>query len=175
MKKHWKDAKRLVKALGYLVKESGRDGMDLYFTNSSEEAHCGDTSTLMSTLNSVTPGSYKCDMKRALGMVLEKYYPENMKIQEEKWSPFLDSRKKKTKNEKRGVNIYVLTDGVWQERPQPFCGVENPIKTMVEKLEAHYSLGYHVGIEFISFGSDPVGIQRLKQLDSKLDEYDITM
>lgn len=182
MSEHWNNVKDVIQALGYLVKESDRDTMDLYFTNSSEEAHCEDTSTLMSTLDRVTPGSNKCDMKRALGMILEKHHPENMKEQEKntkkqekKWKPFSSKKKKRKKKEKRGVNIYVLTDGVWQERPPPLCGVEKPIKIMVEKLTAHGWLESHVGIEFISFGSHPTGIKRLKRLDSGLKEFGVTM
>lgn len=176
MKEHWPDVKRVFKALAYLVKKSDLDGMDLSFTNSPDEGHSEKTSTLLKSLDEIVP-SGQCDMKMALGMilerlhpVLERYHSENLREQERKQKKFSKKKKKK----KRGVTIYVFTDGVWQDRPD-LCGVEEPIKTIVDKLNSEGMMKCHVGIQFIRFGTHTLGGSRLKRLDSRLRrDYGIT-
>lgn len=166
MKQHWDKVKDTLNALGYLVKRSDLDGIDLYFTNSPEERHSKHTKNLLKVVNSVQPGG-QCNMKVALGRILEGYHPERIKEQDKG----LFSRKKK--KQKWGLSVYVFTDGLWNGHDE-LCGVHEPIATLVNKLTKHEMLENHVGIQFIRFGNNPTGARRLKRLDSGLREFGVT-
>jgi len=166
MKPHWNRVKDTLNALGYLVKSSDLDGIDLYFTNSSDEAHSKDRRKLIHTFNRVTPRGI-CHMSLALGKILDGY-PERTKDQD--WGFF--SRKKK---KKWGLNVYVFTDGVWDKRhDDELCGVHEPIAILLKKLAKENMVDHHVGIQFVQFGNDRMGTNRLDRLDRGLKKFGIS-
>ncbi|KAF2793632.1 kinase-like protein [Melanomma pulvis-pyrius CBS 109.77] len=165
MKDHWDKVKDTLNALGYLVKRSDLDGIDLYFTNSPEEGHSKHMKKLIKVFNGVHPGG-ECNMKVALGKILERY-PERIKEQDK----VLFSRKRK--KQKWGLSVYVFTDAQWNGHDE-LCGVHEPIATLVNKLIKHEMLEHHVGIQFIRFGNDAVGARRLERLDSGLRDFGVS-
>jgi len=62
----------------------------------------------------------------------------------------------------RSMNIYVLTNGIWQ----PNIDLAPPIKRLLAKLGEHGK--YQVGIQFISFGRDTEALTRLNKIDDDL-------
>ncbi len=60
----------------------------------------------------------------------------------------------------RPLNLYILTDGVWQ----PYCDAETPIKRLVRTLLQLKLDRAQVGIQFIRFGEDEEGILRMEKL-----------
>jgi hypothetical protein len=62
------------------------------------------------------------------------------------------------------MNIYVLTDGCWENA----CTGENQIRNLVDELVKLKLTKDQVGIQFIRFGNDQRGLERLSYLDSGL-------
>ncbi|KAF1948009.1 kinase-like protein [Clathrospora elynae] len=164
MKQHWKSVKRVFEALAYLVKGMDQDGIDLCFTNNcSEDGRDKDRKRLIKNLDRVRPGG-QCQMGIALSKILPKCYPDHAEKRASWYARAADN--------KPGVNIYIFTDGVWSNGPDHLCGVQEHIKLLVDKLVEKGRL-QHVGIEFIRFGDDGVGKQRLSDLDDGLGKYNV--
>jgi hypothetical protein len=163
MEGHWGDVLRTFDALAYLVKEMDSDGIELRFVNScSEDGQAKHRTPLRKRLDKVKPGG-QCDMGIALNKILPRCYPDQV----DRRSSWL-----KRPVEKAGFNIYILTDGVWSQGEDELCGVQKHIQILVKKLIKSGKLK-RVGIQFIRFGDDPAGKERLRRLDDELLEYDI--
>jgi hypothetical protein len=63
-------------------------------------------------------------------------------------------------------------NGVWSQGEDDLCGVQEHIQILVNKLIDSGKLK-HVGIQFIRFGNDPAGKERLRRLDDELLGYNI--
>jgi hypothetical protein len=156
------------------VKRADPDGIDLYFTSDAKSYNSRHRKELIALIDNKKPvGS--CDMKFALGQIV-KDFSERLKSTSERsrrsrlsmLSPTVASKSV----QKRGLSIYVLTDGVWQPDPDDLvCGVEQPIRQLIKKLKDNGQLDTDVAIQFIRFGNDQTGIKRLRILDSHLQEY----
>jgi hypothetical protein len=170
MRPHWDKVKDTLNALGYLVKRSDLDGIDLYFTNSAIKSHSRDRKKLMKDFKRAKPGG-RSNMKVALSKILEQYRPEDVKYQNADLGRKLFSRK--LKEQKWGLTVYVLTDGVWEDDYDELCGVHKPIATLVQGLTKYGMVGAQVGIQFIQFGNNEKGTRRLRSLDSGLRDFGI--
>ncbi|CAN9134019.1 unnamed protein product [Alternaria alternata] len=163
MQQHWKEVKKVFEALAYLVKLMDPDGIELRFANSCE--HDGrekNRNGLIRKFERVKPGG-QCQMGIALNKILPNYYQtQNKRVS---WSFRVE--------EKPPANIYILTDGVWSQGPECLSTVQEHIIGLVNQLSATGKLE-HVGIQFIRFGDDEVGKQRLDILDNdKMKYYDV--
>jgi hypothetical protein len=157
MNPYWNQVRDTLNALGYLVKRSDLDGINLYFTNSPEEGHSKDRKNLIKVFNGVKPVG-QCNMKEC-----------NMKVKKEGKGFFLRKKGKK----KWGLSVYVLTDGVWEDGQGELCGVYEPIATILNRLNKKDLTENHVGIQFIRFGNSEIGAKRLARLDRGLREMGI--
>ena len=159
MAPHWNDVIKVVEVLSYIVKEADPDGLDLYFTVSTKTLRHRKKTTSLDNMVKERTGQLKglTDMNLKLCAILDQYQQEHMThtgiFTLKKPKPILP------------LNLYILTDGVWET----VCHAEGPIKNQVNKMVEHNRNRSHVGIQFISFGNDPVGIQRMDYLDSGLD------
>ncbi|KAK7995766.1 hypothetical protein PG991_015233 [Apiospora marii] len=70
------------------------------------------------------------------------------------------------------TSVYVMTDGVWEPSTLPGGGVEFPIKTLVRHLIESSRNRAFITLQFIRFGHDSVGAQRLRWLDDELPKLD---
>lgn len=171
MGQHWPGVTRTFSVLEYLVQKSDLGRMDIFFTSSPQRIPIQDRTRLMNAISRASPRG-ESNMKAALGKILK----DVRKDLDEYYGKHKRQRLLPTKRgQEWGVNIYVLTDGVWQKRPQPLCGVEEPIATTVKKLSEYNAPSNKVGIQFIRFGNDPVGAARLDQLDFRLKKLGIDM
>ena len=93
-------------------------------------------------------------MDLRLGDLLGKY-KEDLKRQDERKHSFWSKAYKPVKP----LSLYVLTDGTW-----PNCNAVRPIEDMILFGRPKEQ----VGIQFVRFGNRPIGIKRLKYLDSGL-------
>jgi hypothetical protein len=158
MREHWDEVKRVFDLLGYIVKDSDPDGIELFFTKSAKQYKSTATTKLMKTIEERRlEGSTNIGSR--LGDILQKYQGK-LDNQAQSRSLFSLSR-----SELRPMNIYVLTDGLWQ----PKSDAEAPIKNLVSKLKERGKLKEQVGIQFIQFGNDAEATERLKRLDSGLN------
>src|SRR5262245_2949218 len=178
----WRSLIRVFSALAGVVKHADPDGLDVVFATSLDRYHGGKRKTLTPEIQKRKP-SGACDMKEAIQDVVDRFWRELETSQEKRWSRELfgrfTTRSSNPPKVKRGLSIYVLTDGVWQgtDGPSPVCGVDEAIRHIVKKLHENKYLDCKVGIQFIRFGNVPVGIDRLRILDSGLKgaPYNIDM
>ncbi|KAF1974922.1 hypothetical protein BU23DRAFT_553149 [Bimuria novae-zelandiae CBS 107.79] len=161
MKEHWDSAKRTFSALGYIVKGKDPDGMEIRSTmDTSFKKRNKDRGPLRKALSTLQPGG-ECDIGRTLGQILRDLHPDNAK--DTNGHGFFWSK------QKWGVNIYVLTDGVWEDGDDWIARVVEPIKKLIDSGMQKGQLG----IQFIQFGSDPVGTARLRMLDDHLKDHGV--
>lgn len=164
---YWPQVTKTFSALSYLVKRVDPDGIDLHFTNSLETYHSRRTRHLLEKVQRRKPAG-QCDMKSRLGKILEPYRAELPKALEIRHKPFLGIDLRHWSSKGRSICIYVFTDGVWQGESRFLGGVDEPIRIFVEKLKELGLLDTQVGIQFIRFGNDKGGMERLQKLDSEL-------
>ncbi|KIX03656.1 uncharacterized protein Z518_07209 [Rhinocladiella mackenziei CBS 650.93] len=156
MKSHWEDVKMIATILGYFLKKYDDDGMDIYFSSSIKRFKAKTTTQLLNCLsgyelqNSSNVGS-------KLGEIVTEYIDTIEKYHSHKLYTLTRSRPKP-------LNIYVLTDGIWQ----PGSEAETPIRRLASTLSQLNRKQGHVGIQFIFFGEDKEAEERLKRYDSGL-------
>ena len=71
----------------------------------------------------------------------------------------------------RPVSIYVLTNGIWNSSEaarEGTCGAERPINRLITALKGRNLRKSQLAIQFIRFGDNPTGIERLRYLDDCL-------
>jgi hypothetical protein len=146
--------------LAYLVKDSDPDGMDLLYTVSLVKEKSKRPDRLRDHLRTASCGG-RTDISLRLSAILHEY-AENLQGQAKPKRIFGIIRKKK---QTRPMNLYILTDAVWQ----PHCDAAKPIKTLIRKLDELGLPEYQVGIQFIRFGQNQEAINRLEHLDSGLE------
>ena len=160
MRQHWGEVKDVFKALAYLVKSMDPDGIDLRFANSCRHNdRSKHRAPLIKSFQKVQP-SGQSQMGIALSNILPSYYQSPHQNQTSKRLS-LSSRVV----EKPPVNIYILTDGVWTPGQHCVSVIQDHVTALVKHLVATGRL-QHVGIQFIRFGNDEVGKQRLDFLDN---------
>lgn len=153
MEPHWEWLIKVVEALTYILKEVDPNGLDLSFTVCSEKLTTKRTTSLVELVESrskLLKGS--TDMKLRLSGILDTYQTE------------LEKPKTFFRNSVLPMNLYVLTDGIWE----PNCDAAGPITNLVNKLNKLHKGRVQVGIQFISFGNNAEAIHRLNILDSGL-------
>jgi hypothetical protein len=160
MSPYWSEVTKVVHVLSYMLKKTDEDGMDLYFTVSKDTHNSKKSSRFLQTLQcKVKAGT--SDIGSSLSTILQKY---KMYLQEEAPNRRRSFFSKPKPESKKALNVYVLTDAVWE----PESNAAEPVTSLVGTLE---KLGYsrnQVGIQFIRFGDDPEGIKKLEHLDSGL-------
>jgi hypothetical protein len=156
MAEHWPTVHKVFEALSYIVKEADKDGISLYFTISeTHEENAKRTSQLLSILDRVQTqeNNSTSNIDLRLGKILDDYKNN------------LDSKMRWYKSETKPLSLYILTDGLWDSGSG---GVE-PIRNAALKLKDLQMNPHQIGIQFVTFGNDPDGWKRLRQLDDSLD------
>ncbi|KAI0177048.1 hypothetical protein BJ166DRAFT_14123 [Pestalotiopsis sp. NC0098] len=155
MKRHLPSLKSVAEAMISLAKKADPDGVELIFTSKPKEVKRKSFFTFKSETDDLVkqiiarfgkdklPGS--TSMENKLGVILDRI----------DWT---GSR----------TSVYVLTDGVWMDSGDPGGGVENPIKSLVSRLKRRHRMRDAVTIQFIQFGDDQRGSDRLAWLDDEL-------
>ena len=150
MKAHENEVKCILGILAYLVKDSDPDGLELFFTCSKKKFKEKDPAKLVTGFAANTPRGLT-DIRMRLSSIIDNY----IKGFDRNWLM------KKVKPV-RSLNIYVLTDGIWQ----PDTDLRPPLRRLISKLNENGQ--YVVGIQFISFGNDSDALKRLDHLDDNL-------
>ena len=143
-----------------MLKKTDDDGMDLYFTISKTKHNYKTSSNFMQNLQ-LKRQVGTSDIGSSLSTILHEYQMYlHQPVPNRRMALFGRAKPKG----KKALNVYVLTDAVWQ----PQSNAAEPVESLVATLK---ELGYprkQVGIQFIRFGSDPKGIKKLEHLDSGL-------
>lgn len=160
MRPHGKEVHDLFGLLGYIVKATDPDGIELHFTMSRDrKARARKTGQLLQILETVQYFGTS-NIRIQLEDILQAYHT---KLRDHKPTRSLFNWTRSPRPVRR-QNVYILTDGVWQ----PGCDPTLMIKKLVDNLEQNSMEREQFGIQFIRFGNDPDGIDRLNQLDSGL-------
>ncbi|KAH8590626.1 hypothetical protein B0O99DRAFT_675870 [Bisporella sp. PMI_857] len=158
----WDDVESVFDVLAYLLKEADPDGIGLRFTtfdgqfNSKNRWGKNSSTKLLSHVrdrrHKITGTS---NITYRLDSILEPYITK-----------LTNAYNLARGGKVRKLNLYVLTDGVWEDE----CNPSPTIKKLVTKLqEFEYTTdSKQVGIQFISFGNIAKGLKRLKALDDNL-------
>jgi hypothetical protein len=157
MSKHWGNVQKVFETLSYIVKEVDPDGFDLWFTGPGKPLkNCQKTTAPLQTVE-LRRQQGTTDITDKLNQIFEDYIEALHKPR----TGFLAKLSKPVKP----LSLYVLTDGVWEKDCNPSYLVEN----FVGELEKLRKVKGKVGIQFISFGQDSVGLERMELLDSGLN------
>ena len=155
MKEHWDDVISLFSVFGYFTKRLDKDRLEMYYTVSETKETFKHTSPAVASLKNIRHTS-DCNIDIRLGKILRNYQQALDKHEARKTS-WLRARPVKP------LSLYVFTDGAWHG-----CDAIAPIEAMIEKLKQLGLPKEQVGIQFIRFGNDQAGIQRLEYLDTGL-------
>jgi hypothetical protein len=158
MRDHWDDVVSLFSVFAYFAKKYDKNGLEMYFTVSEDKEHFDKTTPAVSHLKYMTQKSPSIIDIR-LSEILRDYQSRLDRQNGRKGSRWSLSDPVKQ------LSLYVFTDGAW-----PGCDAVAPVVAMVEKLQELKLPKQQVGIQFVRFGNDPVGIRRLEYLDSGLRE-----
>lgn len=161
-KHHWAQVVDAVQALGYLVKHADPDGVELFYTSRPRKAKKSGGKEITSLVRSLEehgrkPPEGPCNMEHSLGPILE-----HAKNSLTKGSLF------RQQTNRRDINVYILTDAIWEGGTDVCCGVEEPIKSLSKTMQDLGKNRTSVALQFIQFGDDALGEQRLRYLDDTL-------
>ena len=190
MLRHWVDVTQTVEAIGYVVKDVDPDGMELRFTSQPTEPHkCKNSKELLEKLSLHKPrDGTECMMENSLSCLIDHLVPPSSSPTKPKSAirtlglSFLN---RSSNANKTGISVYVLTNAIWTASTHSgmavgegsgsgskvnTCGVDKTIHTLVERLRAgKHSRGFAT-LQFIRFGHDKLGKQRLRHLDNDIKE-----
>lgn len=155
MRQYWGEVVSLFSVLAYILKKLDDDGLEMYFTVSTDKRTFKDTRRAVSHLEKMTQSTYS-NIDARLQQILGKY--QVYLGQQRERRGFFRSRANA-----KPLSLYVFTDAAWQG-----CDAIAPIEAMIEKQR---QLGFpkdQVSIQFVRFGNDASGIERLEYLDSGL-------
>jgi hypothetical protein len=137
------------------VEEHDPDGVELLFASSEESRKSRDSRQLTATATSVRPQG-RGELETVLTNVLANYQARLV---------FSLCKKQPI----RPLSIYLLTDGAWEGGGNP----EVPLLGLLETLKTPGLPANQVGIQFISFGNNPGGLKRMRELDDMSKGFDL--
>lgn len=155
MKNYWPEVISLFSVLSYFTKKLDSNGLEMYFTVSTDYKTFKNTKKAVSHLGNMSQSTFS-NINQRLEQILGRYREKlDLHKKSKRFSRFRAAVKP--------LSLYVLTDAAWQ-------GVDaiEPIERMIDYQRELKLAREQVGIQFIRFGNDPVGIQKLEYLDSGL-------
>ena len=160
MRKHWDNVIELFSVFAWHAKSLDSDGFEMFFTLSPRGGKFKNTTRAMTILKSI-PQSIPSNIDLSLNKILRKYQGDLERQKERKNKNSFWPRE----TEVKPLSLYVFTDGAWEG-----CDAVAPVEAMIEKQKELKLPREQIGIQFIRFGDDPRGIDRLQYLDSGLRE-----
>ena len=157
MKKHWDSVIDLFSVFAWHTKSLDSNGLEMYFTVSLKKGKFKNTTRAVEILKSISQ-SIPSNIDLSLGEILREYQG---KLERQKNMISFWPREKSVKP----LSLYVFTDGAWEG-----CDAVAPIEAMIEKQKELKLPREQIGIQFIRFGDDPRGVDRLHYLDAGLRE-----
>ncbi|KAL8851616.1 MAG: hypothetical protein Q9221_003453 [Calogaya cf. arnoldii] len=159
---HRKQVEEVVELLSTLTQPYDPDGLDLYFSTESGKLRPETPRKCLKYLRE-RPAHGLPDFRQRFAKIINDYQSRFGKSNTLKWDKWKHPKSTPSKGP-RPLSLYVLTDGVWD----PKCTLITEVKNLVALLQEYKYPNKYVGIQFIRFGNDPKGKERLKTLDSGL-------
>ena len=148
----------MVRVLAYMVKEYDKDKMDMFTTVSRRHCRSKNSTQFREELDLITPTG-TTDINYSLGRILQDYEGKLRRAGLYRQNPPFWSHKVKP------MNLYVLTDAIWEQHSD----AKQPIESLVETMKELRYPQNHVGIQFVRFGDNPECIKKLRELDDAKD------
>jgi hypothetical protein len=154
--------------MAYIVKKSDPNGVDVYLAIDPDHKHRKRSKRTRELVEFVkencptptSPGNKRfSNISSRLDSILQDYrtrWEEDVTRRQRSFFPASKATPK--------LSLYIFTDGSWC--PQP--GFDNPIRSIVRKLDELDKSDDQIGVQFIRFGDDEDGKQVLEYLDSGL-------
>ncbi|KAL1310564.1 hypothetical protein AAFC00_000843 [Neodothiora populina] len=154
MSQHWPAVQSLTKLLLEITKDYDPNGIDIYFTIHGRHGKFKQINSV-DKLNRIQPMRDMRSAPSRLGSVLENILVD--------YGKRLQSRRPGIfGGNPRPMSIYILTDGLWQD------DAARAIRVMARTIDERRVNSDQVGLQFIRFGDEPSGIEKLKNLDDDL-------
>jgi hypothetical protein len=153
MRNHWIEVKELAEILVYMMKKYDDDGLDVYTTISRRKEKVRDAAALVRVLDKVEPQG-QSDFPGVLQEFIAPYL-RSLNCPEKERSLLRHHKRVKP------LSIYVFTDGVWQSDSD----ATDAIRRITETLDARGFDRSQILFQFIGFGNDQEGSERLATLD----------
>jgi hypothetical protein len=141
---HWDSMVNMLSLLSFILEGDDPDGAELHFTNSDERRTSPISDNLVATAKQVVPRG-RTDISPRLTRIFKDY-----------------ERRLRENKDIRPLSVYVLTDGVWARSEE---SPAIPLLALVQALKDTGKTRRQVGVQFVSFGSDEEGLERMQQLD----------
>ena len=159
MKQYKDKIERVISLLAYMVKNSDKDGLDVFFTQTVTKVNSQKSSKISASINQVAFTGVP-DMRGRLQSILQEHI--------NKFGTLIQASKplfgrQPPPQPQRPLSFYILTDAKWQP-----TDVGQLIKDLVQSMKAKGCPKEHVAIQFIRFGEEQASIDKLDKLDHGL-------
>lgn len=146
MSSHRDAVAKTARAISYVTKVADKDGMDLYLaSNTSTATKCVSSTVLESKIRKVRTVDGMCNLRNCLDDILKPVFQHPIKP----------------------TSLYVYTDGVWEPGiPEVHLVIKDSIERLVKAGKPPTTLMF----QFIQFGDDAEGTERLRYLDDECRE-----
>lgn len=161
MAQHWNQVIHLANVLLRRVMDYDHDGVEMYFSHGDRKVQVRQrrwqrSAEFIRAMKTAAPdsesGPSRCNVPFALRHIFSEIIAEKRN---------------------KSITIYVLTDAIWEGCSD--VGVERVIKSHMQDMGWDDRRAIHcdekqrpLSIQFIQFGHDPVGSERLRHLDDDL-------
>ncbi|CCT63239.1 uncharacterized protein FFUJ_00135 [Fusarium fujikuroi IMI 58289] len=157
MEEHKPKAMRTARVISYVAKIADDNGMEVFAASETTKKPqvCTNSTKVEKAIKKMKTVQGKCNMHKCLNDILSQVLMPG---------------------QFRPTSIYIYTDGVWEPG-------EDRVKLLISKaidfLHRHGHKSPALMFQFIRFGNDPTGIERLDYLDNQckqqtdVDNYDI--
>jgi hypothetical protein len=176
MEQYWDDVEDAVSLLTYILKRYDKNGIELRFTIDSTRFKAKTSREFVHAVKQRRPRKLHggannelfsiSNMGAQLQLITDDYRNE-LDAQHgyiQKFGPLARFHKVKK------TIVYVLTDGKWQKESP----VEAPIVSLIRTIVHNRFPDNQFGVQFIRFGNDQQGIDRLQRLDNIHKHYGMT-
>lgn len=146
MRRHKDKLLKTARVISYVAKVADKNSMDLYFTSdTTRPIKCSSSTEIESTIKKTRSIDGTCNMTNCLHDILQSILLPCM----------------------RATSIYVYTDGVWEPgNPDVDSVIKRSIRHLADKWKPQSTLMF----QFIQFGNDREGGERLRHLDDDCKE-----
>lgn len=163
---HREDVLNTFIALSYLAKRIDENDIDLFFTSQpSNMRHERRTSKLLSQVqqNYNKKPSGTSTREASLSVVID--YIDKKKLPNPHVTFTGIPGVPQWLIQRPRITLFVFTDGLWGNGTGSIVGVEKEIERLIANVKMRHLSRTSVTIQFIRFGNDPLGVERLKYLD----------
>ena len=162
-----KEVRDVLELLSAMVQGFDPDGLDIYFSTSSEKLKARTNQQALKFFDDHAPYGFP-DFRERFSTIIERFQSQ---LGKRNMFSLMRHPNSTPKIGPRRLSLYVLTDGIWQ----PKTTLVREIKTLVARLLESKLPDKYIGIQFIRFGHDEGGKRRLQTLDAGLNKLGLEL